>query len=71
MKNVGIFLKSSLMKDGKGILRIVNNLIWRRIEVVITSLTRNQVAGELVREFESHRLRQESKFKIDSLLDLF
>ena len=31
---------------------------WRRIEVVITALTRNQVASQEARGFESHRLRQ-------------
>ena len=30
---------------------------WRRIEAVITSSTRNRVAGETARGFESHRLR--------------
>ena len=30
---------------------------WRRIEVAITSLTRNQVVGQPARGFESHRLR--------------
>lgn len=30
---------------------------WRRIEVVITRLTRNQFAGQLARGFESRRLR--------------
>lgn len=32
---------------------------WRRIEVAITSLTRNQVVGQPARGFESHRLRQQ------------
>ena len=30
---------------------------WRRIEVAITSLTRNQVVGQPAHGFESHRLR--------------
>ena len=30
---------------------------WRRIEVVITGLTRNQLAGQPARGFESRRLR--------------
>ena len=32
-------------------------IIRRRIEVAITSLTRNQVVGQPARGFESHRLR--------------
>ena len=36
---------------------IIDLVIWRRIEVVITSLTRNQVVGQPARGFESHRLR--------------
>ena len=35
------------------------NKIWRRIEVVITGLTRNQFVAQAAREFESHRLRHE------------
>ncbi len=31
---------------------------WRRIEVVITSATRNRVVTQVARGFESHRLRQ-------------
>ena len=35
----------------------LNGASWRRIEVVITSRTRNAVVGQPARGFESHRLR--------------
>ena len=35
----------------------VGNTAWRRIEVVVTRLTRNQLTGQTVRGFESLRLR--------------
>ena len=40
------------------ISRFFQNRIRKRIEVVITALTRNQVASQEARGFESHRFRQ-------------
>lgn len=38
------------------------NPIWSGIEVAITSLTRNQVAEQSARGFESHPLRHEPAY---------
>lgn len=40
---------------------------WRRIEVAITSLTRNQVVGQPARGFESHRLRYFASNPVDMI----
>ena len=37
---------------------IINSVIWRCIEVVITRTTRNRLSGNTLRGFESHHLRQ-------------
>ncbi len=41
----------------KQVRRLSAAIFRRRIEVAITSLTRNQVVGQPARGFESHRLR--------------
>ena len=48
-----LLTKENLLK----IWKYFNALIRRRTEVVITRLTRNQLTGQTVRGFESHRLR--------------
>ena len=42
------------------IIKQLNN-IWKGIEVVITSRTRNAVVGQLAHGFESHPFRQRKK----------
>ena len=43
---------------------IPDNYIWKRIEVVITALTRNQVVPNGARGFESHRFRYGAVYSI-------
>ena len=50
---LGVVLQVFIVRDEQ----IASNYIWRRIEVVITGLTRNQLAGQPARGFESRRLR--------------